>query len=244
MEPVFTDPREKPEQFTEGKELRAMSQERKPILVASNGSLNGLLTSNLELGTQNILLAAATPPSASDLAETIEVKFTPAIQAKVTELGHNPTKIYNWVRNNIEYVPTYGSIQGADMCLQTKQCNDFDTASLLIALLRASGIHARYVYGTVEIPIDKVKNWAGGFTDSMAALNLLASARIPVKGMVEGGAVKYARIEHVWVEAWIDYIPSRGARHRSGQGDTWIPLDASFKQYAYTPGIDIKSENV
>lgn len=131
MEPVFTDPREKPEQFTEGKELRAMSQERKPILVASNGSLNGLLTSNLELGTQNILLAAAIPPAASDLAETIEVKFTPAIQAKAAELGHNPHKIYEWVRNNIEYVPTYGSIQGADMCLQTKQCNDFDTASVL-----------------------------------------------------------------------------------------------------------------
>jgi hypothetical protein len=127
------------------------------------------------------------------------------------------------------------------MCLQTKQCNDFDTASLLIALLRASGIHSKYVYGTVEIPIEKVKNWLGGFTDSMAALNLLASARIPTKGMVEGGAVKYARIEHVWVEAWIDYIPSRGARHRPGQGDTWIPLDASFKQYSYTQGLDIKT---
>ena len=47
------------------------------------------------------------------------------------------------------------------MCLQTKICNDFDTASLLIALLRTSGISARYVYGTVEIPIDKVMNWVG-----------------------------------------------------------------------------------
>jgi hypothetical protein len=135
--------------------------------------------------------------TSADLAETIEVKFTPAIQAKAAELNHNPTKIYNWVRNNIEYVPTYGSIKGADYCLQTKQCNDFDTASLLIALLRASGIHARYVYGTVEIPIEKMKNWLGGFTDSMEALRSLASARIPVKGMVEGGEVRYVRKEHV-----------------------------------------------
>jgi len=112
----------------------------------------------------------------------------------------------------------------------------------LIALLRASNIHARYVYGTIELPIEKVKNWLGGFTDSMEALRLLASARIPVKGMTEGGEIKYVRIEHAWVEAWIDYIPSRGARHRSGQGDTWIPLDASFKQYNYTQGIDIQSE--
>jgi hypothetical protein len=112
-----------------------------------------------------MLLAAANPPTTDDLAETIEVQFTPAIQAKAAELNHNPTKIYNWVRNDIEYVPTYGSIQGADYCLQTKQCNDMDTASLLIALLRASGIHARYVYGTIELPIEKVKNWLGGFTD-------------------------------------------------------------------------------
>ncbi len=34
-------------------------------------------------------------------------------------------------------------------------------------------------------------------------------------------------------------IPSQGAIHK--QGDTWVPLDASFKQYNYTQGIDIKS---
>ena len=186
-----------------------------------------------------MLLALADPPTDADLAQTIEVQFTPAIQAKATELGHNPVEIYNWVRNNIEFVPTYGSIQGADMCLQTKQCNDFDTASLLIALLRASGIHARYVQSTIELPIEKVKNWAGNFSDSMEALRLLASAKIPTKGMTVGGKIEYARIEHVYVEAWIDYIPSRGARHKVG--DMWIPLDASYKQYNYTQGIDIKS---
>ena len=212
-----------------------------PILIASTGSLNGLLNSPIP-DTQSpapVLLALADPPTDADLAQTIEVQFTPAIQAKATELNHNPVKIYNWVRNNIEFVPTYGSIQGADYCLQTKQCNAIDTSSLLIALLRASGIHARYVQGTIELPIEKVKNWVGGFTDSMEALRLLASAKIPTKGMTVGGKIKYARIEHVYVEAWIDYIPSRGARHKVG--DTWIPLDASFKQYNYTQGIDIKS---
>lgn len=68
-----------------------------------------------------MLLALADPPTDADLAETIEVKFTPAIQAKATELNHNPVKIYNWVRNNIEFVPTYGSIQGADYCLQEQK---------------------------------------------------------------------------------------------------------------------------
>jgi hypothetical protein len=47
------------------------------------------------------------------------------------------------------------------------------------------------------------------------------------------------QVEHVWVKAFVDYIPSRGAVHK--QGDTWIPLDASYKQYTYIQGIDISA---
>lgn len=228
------------------------------LQVAATGSLKGLLAgrtskyshdsvgydkltdSSSALPAGSYQIALATPPSADDLAENgIEIRFTPAIMAKAVELEGNPTKIYNWVRNNIEYVPTYGSIQGADMCFQTKQCNDTDTASLLISLYRASGIYAHYRTVTAQIPIEKVKNLAGGFTDSMAALSLLASAGIPVKGLTEAGQIKYVQMERTVVEAFIDYIPSRGEIHR--QGDTWILLDASFKQYSYTPGIDIKT---
>ncbi len=243
--------------------LSVMSDERREtrdeslILVASNGPLSGLLNSsqlsafsyqpiastlNSEPGTQNYLqiAQASAPPTSADLAETIEVQFTPEITAKAEELENNPVKIYNWVRNNIEFVPTYGSIQGADYCLQTKLCNAFDTASLLIALLRVSGIHARYVEGTVEIPIEKIKNWVGGFTDDNSALSFIASGGIPVGGIVSGGKIVDVQMEHIWVEAWVDMIPSQGAIHK--QGDMWVPLDASFKQYNYTEGIDIKSE--
>ncbi len=70
------------------------------------------------------------PPTEADLSETIEIQFTDAIKAKAEELEKNPIKIHNWIRNNIEFVPTYGSIQGADMCLQTKKCNATDISSL------------------------------------------------------------------------------------------------------------------
>lgn len=202
-----------------------------PILVASIGDLQGILT--------NASTQALPPPTQADLSETIEVQFTQEIRDLANQLQNNPVKIYEWVRNNIEFVPTYGSIQGADMCLQTKQCNAFDTASLLIALLRTSNIPAKYVYGTIEIPIDKVMNWVGGFTDANSALDFIASGGIPVSGLISGGKISAARMEHVWVEAWIDYIPSRGAIHK--QGDTWIPLDASYKQYNYKIGVDLYS---
>jgi PKD repeat protein len=123
------------------------------------------------------------------------------------------------------------------MTLETKQGNAFDTASLLIALLRASGIHARYAYGTVRIPIESVMNWVGGVTQPEAAIQLLAQGGIPVVAQTQGGVIKFAKMEHVRVEAWIDFFPSRGAKHLVG--DSWVPLDASFKQYQLTPGMDL-----
>ncbi|WP_225911535.1 transglutaminase domain-containing protein [Desulfuromonas versatilis] len=217
------EPRMKKEEFEQDlkKDANAwMNQKR--VLVASTGSLAGLL-------------------APENLAETIEVQLAPEIRNKALELEKNPVKIYEWVRHNIEFVPTWGSIQGAQMTLETKQGNAFDTASLLIALLRAAGIEARYVTGTVELPIDKVMNWVGGFTDPMAALDFMSSGGIPTKGLVAGGKIVAARFEHVWVEAHIDYLPSRGAKHVEGAGDTWVSLDPSYKQYDYTEGLDLKS---
>ena len=216
-------PRMKKEDFERDlKKEKNAWRSQKRIMLAATGSVAGLL-----------------PPD--DLAETIEVQFTPEIKAKAQELGNNPVKIYEWVRNNIEFVPTWGSIQGAQMTMQTKQGNAFDTASLLIALLRAAGIHARYVTGTVELPIANVMNWAGDFTDPMAALDFMSSGGIPTKALTAGGKIVAARFEHVWVEAFVDYIPSRGAKHVVGKEDTWIKLDPTFKQHNYTQGLDIKN---
>jgi transglutaminase-like putative cysteine protease len=185
------------------------------------------------------LLAQATgQPSADDLAETPEVQFTDAIRAKAQELGSDPVKIYNWVRNNIDYQCYYGSFKGAQQTLLEGAGNDFDQASLLIALLRASNIAAKYAYGTVEIPAEKVANMVG-LSDPKAAASILATQGIPVKTVMSGGTVKAIQMERIWVAAFIDYFPSWGARHKQGGEDTWIPLDPSFKQYTYKQGMDL-----
>lgn len=174
---------------------------------------------------------------AADTLATEDVQLTPAIQAKAAELNHNPAQIYKWVYDNIDFVPTYGSIQGADYTLQTGRGNAFDTASLLIALLRASNIPARYVYGTIEAPINQVMNWVGGVTNPDAAQNLLGQGGVPNLALVAGGKTVALRMEHVWVEAFVDFVPSRGVVNKAP--DTWIPLDASYKQNTYTPGMDL-----
>ena len=237
-------------------DLLTSRAQHKPVLLAFNDSVNNVpfslwtkastLPSNADMvgslqiaSSPFLLVQAIDQPSAEDLAETPDIQFTVAIRAKAQELGNNPVKIYEYVRNNIEYAPTYGSIQGADQCLQSKICNDMDTASLLISLLRVSGIYSHYEYSTIEIPIEKAMNWVGGVTDPKMAGTILATNGIPAKVLVSGGTIKAVQLEHVYVKTWIDYIPSRGAVHK--QGDTWIPLDPSYKQYTYTQGIDMQS---
>jgi transglutaminase-like putative cysteine protease len=177
--------------------------------------------------------AATAAPTAVELEPTDDAQITPAIQALAASLGNDPLRIYDWVRNNVEFVPTYGSVQGSQMTMVARRGNAFDIASLLVALLRSAGVGARYVLGTVEVPVDAVRNWVGGAETSPVAQQLLGQGGIPNVGLLRGATLTHIRLEHVWVEAFIDYVPSRGAAQH--EGDTWVPMDASFKLHDFPP---------
>ena len=179
-------------------------------------------------------------PNADDpafLAESDEVTLSQAIRDQAAELQHDPVLIYHWVRNNIETIPGYGSYQNADLTLGAQRGNPFDVASLLIALLRASEIPARYAMGVAEIDADQYTNWLGDFTNVDVAIDYAVSNGIAIQAVTSGGEITRVRSQHVWVQAAIDYFPSRGAKNRSA--DAWVDLDASFKQHEYRQGIDI-----
>ena len=152
---------------------------------------------------------------------------TQAINDKVTELGADPLTLYQWVHDNIRWVPSYGVMQGADYTLQSEQGNAFDTASLLISLLRAAGHETRYRFGTVDAPVDQMRNWVGNVKNAAAVSNLLSQGGIPQAEINYGGTTEKFRFEHVWVEV--------------KSGNDWYPLDPSFKQYTYTEGMDLES---
>ena len=152
---------------------------------------------------------------------------TQAINDKVTELGTDPLTLYQWVHNTIRWVPSFGVMQGADYTLQSEQGNAFDTSSLLISLLRAAGHETRYKYGTVDAPVDQMRNWVGNVKNAAAVSNLLSQGAIPQAEINYGGATEKFRFEHVWVEV--------------KSGNDWYPLDPSFKQYTYTEGMDLES---
>jgi|GEM_PF-1527142 len=189
------------------------------------------------------LLAQADPdePLPDDLLETPDAAFTPGIRALATSLGDDPLAIFNWVRQNVLFVPTFGSVQGAEGCRRTRECNAHDTASLLVALLRVSGVPARYAIGTLELSPELFRSALGDFDDLDAALRLAASGGIPVTKVRNATQAPVAvRMEHVWVEAFVDFAPGRGAA--AGAGDTWVPLDAALKPTAFTPPADLPGE--
>ena len=181
------------------------------------------------IGASAAVSAQATKSTkAGELGESDDVRITDAIRAKAEELHRNPVAILNFVRNSIRFVPTYGAMQDADLTLKNGQGNDVAQASLLIALLRASGISSRYVYGSIEVPAAKLSSWVGTSGDWRAAVDVISQGGTPTTLLTSGGTVVAVRVEHTWVEAFVDFVPSRGVVNRTG--DTWIPMDPSFKQ--------------
>jgi len=181
------------------------------------------------------VLAGASNPAY--LAQSDEVVITPAIQAKADLLQHNPVTIYNWVRNNVTWIPTWGAVQDADVTLGSLRGNSLDIASLLIALYRASGIPARYVHGAIDVSTQQFMNWTGGFSKPEAAMLFAAYGGVPITQVIQGGKIDRIQLEHVWVEAAIDFAPSRGGVNKNA--DTWVQLDASYKQYEDLTGLDM-----
>ena len=191
----------------------------------------------MESSSASTTSALPTTPTIEDLAETDEVKFTQTSKNLADSLN-SPVGIYEYVRNNVNFEPYYGSRKGSVGTLEQMAGNDYDQASLLISLLRYKGIPARYVRGTVDIPIEKVQSWTSAET-AEAAVKALSSLGTPLVSLVSGGTISAVRLEHVWVEACVQYENYRGTGAMTGQ-EVWLPLDPSFKQYEKLTGINLE----
>ena len=84
--------------------------------------------------------------TSSAIAEAI----TPDIQALAGNLGNDPTRIFNYVHDQIRYVHYFGSKKGAELTLLERSGNDFDQCALLSALLQAAGYSPGYQFGFDE----------------------------------------------------------------------------------------------
>ncbi len=139
--------------------------------------------------------AARAPPGEGDLVATEDAPLAPEIRALAAALDYDAVAIYSYVRNNIQFDPYYGSRKGALYTLWEGSGNSIDTASLLLALLRASGYPARYETGTVAVDAAQAQNWVGGVETVEIAANLFQQGGVPVSISDDGRLI----IEHAWV---------------------------------------------
>lgn len=181
------------------------------------------------------LLAAVPPPpaiaapTAADLASTDEAPAAaPEVAALAQSLGKSPGRIFRYVHDSVETLVYRGSKKGARGALAEKAANDEDQASLLIALLRAAGVPARYLVGTVVFTADEAMEYTG--TDSaLAAASFLVTQGTAAKVVVtpQGTLVE---AEHVWVRAHAPFTNYRGLPGAQSQ-PVWVELDPSVKRY-------------
>ncbi len=191
--------------------------------------------------------AVSALPSAAqpeDLSETPETKVTPQVSRLVQHLDRDPVKIFAWVRNKVRFEPYYGVRKGADTTLSERSGSDADQAALLIALLRASGVHARFVKGVAELPVQTVANWVGVDTQAgelaSSAPEILAAGGFPTTSVRANGEPAKVRFEHVWVEAYVPQAAYRGVEESVG-GKRWAALDPSIKENVLTqPKVDVR----
>jgi YD repeat-containing protein len=155
-------------------------------------------------------------------------EVAPEIAALAAELGNDPERIFQYVRQKVEYQPYYGSAKGAMGTLLEGAGNAWDQSSLLIALLRAAGVtQVEYAAGAVF-----VRDWSPSGNDLEHWLGLRREL-VPVAVFNSAGVLnawdydsyKLFLIEHVWVRAVV--------------GGITYHLDPSYQRSTPHEGLDL-----
>jgi uncharacterized membrane protein/transglutaminase-like putative cysteine protease len=96
----------------------------------------------------NSLLTPPLDPN-DPLAASVDAN-DPFIQEEAAKLDYDPQNIFNFLHTQVGYNSYVGSLRGARGTLWSMAGNAIDVANLGVALMRASGIPAQYVSGTLS----------------------------------------------------------------------------------------------
>jgi RHS repeat-associated protein len=202
-----------------------------PTLLAAGLPLEPAIAIGGPLGDVTALLdlagGALPGPTEADLQLGAEVRVTADIQAKVQALGGDPIAIYNFIHDGFDAEPYYGAKKGSVGAWEARSGNDADLSVLLVAMLRAAGIPARFEYGTVDLTAEQAMAWTGT-TEVYQAGDALATGGVPT-AVVDRGMERIVRVEHVWVRAWAPYSNYRGLP-RAGSRSVWVRLDPTLQR--------------
>ena len=149
--------------------------------------------------------------------------------AEIVELAralkNNPDLICEYVYNNIETLPQYGSAKGPLGTLLDGKGTAFDQAELMVALLQQAGLTASFQIGQIQLSANQVTNWLGTDTSVNSVGFTLGSGGFP--GGTIGNPVTAVQIGWAWVVVTI--------------GGTNYVFDPSTKNYNRSAGIGLAS---
>lgn len=178
------------------------------------------------------------PPNAcleSDplLAPTADADCSdPFITELAASLGHDAGAIFGFVRDEISYESYLGSLRGARGALWSRAGNALDQASLLVALLRASGISARYARGELSNAEARILV-ASMFPAPTRVSGFLPAGVTPADPENDAALLQETR-DHDWVQldtggGFVDADPSFGDAQL---GDTFAAETETYVEVA------------
>ncbi|MEK7812327.1 MAG: hypothetical protein AAB296_01085, partial [Candidatus Desantisbacteria bacterium] len=157
------------------------------------------------------------------LSTTSEIQINQEIQDLAASLNNNYQEIFNWVQKNIDFQPYLGCAKGSILTLWDRAGNSADINALFCALLQAAGYTTNYIDASIIIPVEKAPNIAG-VPDINDACNILNAHEL-IEGLIGSPTVTHLIISHFYTAV------------ETGSGT--ICLDPGWKNYSFTPGIDV-----
>ena len=149
----------------------------------------------------------------------------PLIQSAARRLQNDPDRIYDFVHNAIETEPMFGLSKGAVGALVNRSGTAFDQAELMVKLLKAAGIPARYRYGNIVLTGAQFAAWQGT-SNAAAAQEILDDGGIP-NDPTGTGTLTQVTLVSLWVEAQI--------------GGTWVQFNPALKSSTWYAPTTLQS---
>jgi RHS repeat-associated protein len=166
------------------------------------------------------VLAATAPGFASN-----RVAGAQSVEELARALKNDVDLIYNFVHDNIEFIPTFGSQKGALGTLIDGFGNAFDQSELMIALLREGSWTCSFQFGELQLTAAQAAAWLGNDPGSIwAASNLLGNLGVPNETSWTGSQW-VLRLSHCWVKVLI--------------GGNYYHFDPAMKAYTRITGVDL-----
>jgi len=110
---------------------------------------NSTPAATLRAGSIDPSLLGYNPTSTDIFAFSTDI-YDPFVQEEAAKLNYDSTQIYAFLHTQIGYNSYVGSLRGARGTLWSNAGNALDVANLGVDLMRASGIPAQYVSGTLS----------------------------------------------------------------------------------------------